>query len=116
MCHVLIIEDELLVAMDLEAVLAQHGATSFAFAVTEDEAIAAAEACRPAIITTDVALVSGTGPSAVRTIQEHWGQIPVIFVTATPEACQPCEPPGRILTKPISERALTSVFREMLSS
>ena len=106
LCHVLIIEDELLVAMDLEAVLAQHCA----------EAIAAAEACRPDIITSDVALVSGTGPSAVRTIQEHWGQIPVIFVTATPEACQPCEPPGRILTKPISERALTSVFREMLSS
>ena len=34
MCHVLIIEDELLIALDLEGLFAQHGATSFAIATT----------------------------------------------------------------------------------
>ena len=35
MCHVLIIEDEMLVAMHLQSVLGEEGAMSFAFASTE---------------------------------------------------------------------------------
>lgn len=44
MCHVLIIEDEPMIAIDLEIVLAKEGATSFDIASTEAEAVAAARA------------------------------------------------------------------------
>ena len=64
MCHVLIIEDEPLVAMDVEALLfADNGATSFAFAETERGAVAAALVQRPEFIISDVSLTQGTGPA-----------------------------------------------------
>ena len=65
MCHVLIIEDEPLVAIDLENVLVEAGATSFAFASSEAEAVEQACARLPHVMTSDVRLTSGTGPAAV---------------------------------------------------
>ena len=61
MCHVLIIEDEPILAMDLEALLEAEGATSFSFAVSEEEAVSEALARTPGLITSDVKLVEGTG-------------------------------------------------------
>ena len=83
MCHVLIIEDEPLVAMSIEDLLALEGATSFAIASTELEAVAAATAHKPSVITSDVKLLEGTGPAAVAQIHERMGPIPIIFVTGT---------------------------------
>ncbi len=113
MCHVLIIEDDMLTALSVQALLADHGATSFDLADTEAEAIAAAVAKRPAIIISDVSLRTGTGPAAVQAIHAHHGDIPVIFVTATPEACDPCDPPGRVFEKPMHEPSIALAFREM---
>lgn len=113
MCHVLIIEDEILVAIDLEALLAGLGATSFSFAETEADAIEQARRRRPDLITSDVHLRSGFGPTAVATIQKEAGPVPVIFVTAHPEACKPCGPPTRILDKPIHEARLSEAFLQM---
>jgi hypothetical protein len=56
-CHVLIIEDEPFFAMDLQSVLELVGASSFAFADTHKEAVAAALAQKPAVITSDVMLL-----------------------------------------------------------
>ena len=81
-------------------------------AVTEDEALASALARRPSIITSDVKLVEGTGPQAVRRIHEQLGAVPVIFITATPEDCKPCDPPGRILRKPMDQRAVIEALHE----
>ncbi len=113
MCHVLIIEDEVLVALDLEALLAQQGASSFAFAASEAEAVSEARRRRPELITSDVVLQSGTGPRAVKVIQEELGPLPVIFITATPEACVPCDPPARVLSKPLQEASISQAFREL---
>jgi CheY-like chemotaxis protein len=112
-CHVLIIEDEPFIAMILQDLLEEEGATSIAIAVTEQEAIASALACRPAVITSDVNLLEGTGPRAVQKIHEKLGEVPVIFVTATPNDCRPCNPPGVILTKPVDQRALIRAFHEL---
>lgn len=112
MWHVLIIEDEPLVAMDLQEMLADAGATSFDFAATESEAVAAAMRRTPDIITSDVKLLEGTGPAAVETIYRERGEVPVLFITASPEACEPCNPPGRILPKPVDRAAITDAFRE----
>lgn len=113
MCHVLIIEDEPLIALDLEDLLEQNGALTFSFADGQRAAIASSRDIRPDFILSDVSLLEGTGPLAVQAIRGELGAIPVIFVTATPEACSPCAPPGQVFRKPIDRRAIGAAFRRM---
>lgn len=115
MCHVLIIEDEPLVAMDLQMTLEEQGARSFDIAATEAEAVALARAHPPHLITSDVKLIEGSGPHAVRQILAEMAahDLPVIFITGTPEACEPCEPPALILTKPLADGELAAAFKKL---
>lgn len=113
MCHVLIIEDEVLVALHLEMILADYGATSFAFAETEAEAIQEARLRMPDMITSDVRLRHGTGPRAIEMIIKELGHVPVLFITATPEECIPCDPPHRVFEKPVHEPSIAAAFRQM---
>lgn len=114
-CHVLIIEDESLIAMDIQSVLSDAGATSFAFAATEAEAIEQARACCPLIITSDVRLTSGTGPAAVRVIRDSLGMIPVLFISGTPNDCNPREPGDAVFGKPFDHAAIAAAFSKILS-
>ena len=50
MCHVLIIEDEVLLALELQDLVRDHGAKSFSIAATECTAIAAARIQKPDFI------------------------------------------------------------------
>lgn len=111
-CHVLIIEDEPMIAWAIEEALEQAGVESFDIVDTEEDAIAAARAQRPDFITSDVSLRKGTGPQAVRVIHQQCGDIPVVFVTANPAACVPCAPPGRILCKPVDAETLIRAYQE----
>ena len=111
MCHVLIIEDEPLVAMDLQLMLEDEGATSFAFASTQAEAVEAARLQRPQLITSDVKLVEGTGPAAVQKILAEQGAVPVIFITASPDECQPREAQATVLRKPLRRVSVVETFR-----
>ena len=113
MCRVLIIEDEFLTALDIEALLAAEGATSFAFAHTEAEALAEAHRHPPDVIISDVTLREGDGPSAVASIRSDLGALPVLFVTATPDVCALIDPPCRVLGKPFDGRTIASMFREL---
>lgn len=114
MCHVLIIEDEPLTAMSIQMMLEEEGATSFDIVASEQEAVLAACAHRPKLITSDVRLVEGTGPLAVAQIHERLGEVPVIFISGTPDECHPCNPPGVILTKPVLESALKEAFHNLV--
>lgn len=111
MCHVLIIEDEAFIALDLQDMVATVGATTFAFAETEREAVEEARAHRPDVIMSDVMLREGTGPRAVELIQHEMGPLPVIFITATPDACLNCDPFAVILAKPVADTAVRQAFR-----
>ena len=113
-CHVLIIEDEPLIAMLVRDILQDEGATSFAFADTQEGALASAVSQPPDVITSDVKLIRGTGPLAVNAIHEKLGDVPVIFITATPADCQPCNPPGQVLRKPIDPIELATAFNELV--
>lgn len=96
MCHVLIIEDEPLIALDLEDLLKRNGAHSFSFADSQQAAIDESR-INPHpqdFILSDVVLTEGTGSLAVEVVRSELGAIPVIFVTATPEAWTPCAPPA----------------------
>lgn len=113
MCHVLVIEDDFLIADYIVQLVEDAGATSVAQAVSQQEAVEEARRHRPALILSDVKLVEGTGPLAVRDITAEHGPIPTIFVTGTPEACEPCEPPAVVLGKPIDEREVMRHFRAL---
>ena len=111
MCHVLIIEDEALIALDLQDMVTAVGAKTFSFAETEREAIDAARAQRPDVILSDVMLREGTGPKAIETILGEMGPLPVIFITATPEACTSCDPSAVVRGKPIIDARVREAFR-----
>ncbi|MGK2911843.1 MAG: response regulator [Sphingobium sp.] len=114
MCHVLVIEDEPLIAAMVRDILENEGATSFSFADTQAGAVAAALSDPPGLITSDVKLAAGTGPLAVNAIHAALGSIPVIFITGTPAECHPCNPPGRVLMKPLNQAEFAAAFHEVV--
>jgi CheY-like chemotaxis protein len=114
--HVLIIEDEPLIALQVQAVLEDRGLRSFAFANTQEGAVEEALRSPPQAIVSDVKLLSGTGPLAVQAIQDKLGEVPVIFLTATPLECVPCAPPGQVLCKPLNEPELARAFSQLPNS
>ena len=103
--HVLIIEDEPVIALELEALLGDLGYASFDFADCPQQALDRARATRPVLITADFRLHTGTGVQAVELISAEMGAIPVIYVTGNPDLL-PAHLPGCIIDKPISARAL----------
>ena len=113
MCHVLVIEDDWLIADHIMSVIERAGATSIAQADTETAAVDAAREHCPQMIVSDVRLHEGTGPLAVQRIIAAHGNIPVMFITGTPDACVPCDPPAVILTKPINEASVIDAFRSL---
>ena len=82
---VLIIEDEPIIAMDLENLVTELGHKVVATAATKDEAVAKARSERPGLVLADINLgEGGSGIDAVNEILSSF-DIPVIFITAYPE-------------------------------
>ena len=79
--HALIIEDEILVGMGLQGMLADIGFGSFAFASTANQALEQARLRRPDLVTADLGLLDGDGLAACRGLQREFGPLSVIFVT-----------------------------------
>jgi CheY-like chemotaxis protein len=105
---VLIIEDEPIIAMDLEELVASCGHRVVGVASSEAEAIAIAERTRPGLILADINLgLGGDGTSAVSAIlRSHYA--PVIFVTAYPERLLTGDAvePAYVITKPFEPLTL----------
>lgn len=98
--HALIIEDEPFLAMVVEDYLRPLGYTSFDFAVTEAQAVTAARARCPDLITSDVRLREGCGIAAVEAICSE-KPIPVVFITATAQAVRERRRNAIVVRKPI---------------
>lgn len=79
--HVLIIEDEMLIAMEIEQDLAEIGFSSADIADSPARALACATSHRPDLITADMRIHDGTGLEAVQAIVAVLGEVPVIYVT-----------------------------------
>ena len=105
---VLIIEDEPIIAMDIEELVASCGHRVIGVAATEADAVAIAVRCRPGLILADINLgAGGDGTSAVsRILRSHYA--PVIFVTAYPERLLTGEAlePAFVITKPFEPLTL----------
>ena len=105
---VLIIEDEPIIAMDLEELVAGCGHRVVGVAATEAEAVEIALRTRPGLILADINLGhGGDGASAVATISRQH-RAPVIFVTAYPERLLTGEAsePAFVITKPFEPLTL----------
>lgn len=110
--HALIIEDEPLIAMAIEDVLRDEGYSSFDFAVSAEEAVAAATRRCPDLITADVQLAPGCGVEAVLSICSR-GAIPVIFVTSTGAEVRVRCPQHIIVAKPFRPSHLADAVRRV---
>jgi CheY-like chemotaxis protein len=109
--HALIIEDDIFTSMLIEDRLQELGFTTFAVAISEDEAVGAAQARCPDLITADVQLAPGCGLEAVRRICDK-KLVPVIYITgAAMEARERC-PHAVVIQKPFSEIDLSRACNE----
>ncbi len=105
---VLIIEDEPIIAMDIEELVQNCGHNVVGVATTEAEAVQLAERHKPGLILADINLgIGGDGSSAVARIMQHH-YAPVIFVTAYPERLLTGEDlePAYVITKPFEPLTL----------
>jgi CheY-like chemotaxis protein/DNA-directed RNA polymerase specialized sigma24 family protein len=105
---VLIIEDEPIIAMDIEELVQRCGHRVAGVASSEAEAVEIAERTRPGLILADINLgVGGDGSAAVARIVRHH-HAPVIFVTAYPERLLTGEAmePAFVITKPFDPLTL----------
>jgi len=105
---VLIIEDEPIIAMDLEELVQNCGHRVAGVAASERDAVEIARRTRPGLILADINLgAGGDGIHAVERIMKiHYA--PVIFVTAYPERLLTGEAiePAFVITKPFEPMTL----------
>jgi CheY-like chemotaxis protein len=114
--RVLIIEDEPIIALDLESLLVELGHKVVAKAATRDEAVAMARAERPGLVLADINLgEGGSGIDAVAEILSSF-DIPVIFVTAYPEKLLTGErpEPAYLIAKPFLPETIQATVGQAL--
>ena len=109
--HALIIEDEIFTAMLIEDRLRELGFTSFAFASSENEAVAAASERCPDLITADVQLSPGCGIDAVQRICDK-KPIPVLYITGTAMMARERCPQAVVIQKPFGQADLCGAIQE----
>lgn len=105
--HVLIIEDEMLIALEIENLLQEIGFGTFDIADSPERALASALAHRPDLITADVRIIGGTGVEAVDAIMGSLGPVPVVFVTGNVDDLAD-QDPFALVEKPISLHSLAT--------
>ncbi len=113
---VLIIEDELIIALDLEAVVGELGLRVSEIARTRAEAVAAVARQRPGLVLADIHLADGSsGLDAVNDILGGM-ELPVIFITAYPERLLTGERPEPtfLITKPFRIDTVKAIISQAL--
>jgi CheY-like chemotaxis protein len=113
---VLIIEDEPIIAMDLEAMVIDLGHSVRGIARTHQEAIAAIAGRAPGIVLADIQLADGSsGLEAVNEILAA-GDVPVVFITAYPERLLTGDRPEPtfLITKPFRPDTVKAVISQAL--
>ncbi|MFI5013559.1 MAG: response regulator [Hyphomicrobiales bacterium] len=113
---VLIIEDEPVIAMDIQAVVERLGHRVVGMARTRTQAVREAARTKPGMILADIQLADGSsGLDAVNDILGSF-EVPVVFITAYPERLLTGEKPepAFLLTKPFNDDTLKAVISQAL--
>ena len=114
--RVLIIEDEMIIALDLESLVTELGHTVTGVATTRSEAVSMAREHNPDLILADIQLADGS--SGIDAATEILGgrSIPVIFITAFPECLLTGErpEPTYLIQKPFSRDTVRATIGQAL--
>ena len=113
---VLIIEDEPVIAADIEALVKELGHTVVDIAATRTEAVDAVGRNRPGLVLADIQLADGSsGIDAVKDILADL-DVPVIFITAFPERLLTGERPEPtfLITKPFQPETVKAAIGQAL--
>ena len=113
---VLIIEDEPLIAMDIETLVKSLGHRVNFVARTHSEAIQAVGQKRPGLVLADIQLADGSsGLDAVNEMLQSFS-VPVVFITAYPERLLTGErpEPAFLITKPFQPETVKAVISQAL--
>jgi len=114
--EIMIIEDEPLIAMDIEQLVESLGHKVVSIARTRTEAVSMFEKSRPRMILADIQLADGSsGIDAVNDIL-HAAAVPVIFITAFPERLLTGERPEPtfLVTKPFNPDMVKALISQAL--
>lgn len=114
--EVMIIEDEPLIAMEIEQLVSELGHTISGVARTHTEAVELFNSSSPKIILADIQLADGSsGIDAVNDILKT-AEIPVIFITAYPERLLTGERPEPtfLVTKPFNPDQVKALISQAL--
>lgn len=114
---VMIIEDEAIIAVDLENITADLGHRVTGVARTETGAVELFGREKPDLILSDIQLADGSsGIDAVNRIVADAGDIPVIFITAYPERLLTGEgpEPAFLISKPYTEEQVRSAISQAM--
>lgn len=113
---VLIIEDEPMIAMDLESIVEGLGHRVTAIARTHDEAVKAVNKDKPGLVLADIQLADGS--SGLDAVNEMLGsiEVPVIFITAYPDRLLTGErpEPAFLITKPYQPDTVKAIVSQAL--
>jgi CheY-like chemotaxis protein len=113
---ILIIEDEALIALDLENIVEGLGHRTIGIARTRTEAIDLAKKKRPGLILADIQLADGSsGLEAVNDLLTTF-EVPVIFITAYPERFLTGErpEPAFLVSKPYQQSTVSALVSQAL--
>ena len=114
--EVLIIEDEPVIAADIEALVRELGHMVLDVAATRREAVEAVARATPGLVLADIQLADGSsGIDAVKDILGRF-DVPVIFITAFPERLLTGERPEPtfLITKPFQPETVKAAIGQAL--
>lgn len=113
---VLVIEDEPLIAMDLEMLVTEIGHRVQGVARTHKEAIEAVKRNRPGLVLADIQLADGS--SGLEAVDEILSliDVPIIFITAYPERLLTGQKPEPVflITKPFQPDTVKAIISQAL--
>lgn len=113
--RVLIVEDEILIAMLLTELVEQLGCRVCDVAATEADAVAMAQAYQPGLIIVDAGLREGSGVSAMHTILEQ-RLVPHIYVTGDKHLVRTLADHAIVLEKPFFAPELSTAIQRALAA
>jgi DNA-directed RNA polymerase specialized sigma24 family protein len=115
--RVLVIEDESIIAMDIEGIVRDMGHEVTGIAATRSEAVEIGRADPPDLILADIQLADdSSGIDAVNELLESFPEVPVIFITAFPERLLTGErpEPAFLIAKPFMPPQVISAVSQAM--
>ena len=114
--RILIVEDEMIIALDLENLVTELGHTVVGIATTREEAVRLATEQEPDLVLCDIQLADGSSGVDAATDILHSMSIPVIFITAFPECLLTGErlEPTYLIAKPFLRDTVKATIGQAL--